>query len=74
MICEYNKVCPFFNGIMRVSDIKIKIGKKKFCYKDKTKCARYIVAEKVGEKLVPSNLLPDMKEKAIKMVKMYKKV
>jgi hypothetical protein len=58
---------------MQINEIIGKMHKKKYCYLNKGKCARYKIAKMVGEKLVPSNIYPNMNEKASKIVKMYSK-
>ena len=48
-------------------DINSGIGrmyKTKYCEGDKTLCARYTVATKLGPTFVPDNLYPNMNDKA----------
>lgn len=64
MNCEFLENCPFYNDKM---DIESAIGglyKKRYCEGDKTKCARYIVVTQKGSEYVPSNLFPNMIERA----------
>lgn len=74
MLCELSKTCPFFNDKMPIKEVVAKLHKKRYCYKDKTKCARYRVSTEIGEKYAPSNLYPNMKIKANELIKNYSKV
>ena len=45
--------------------------KKRYCEGDKRLCARYTVASKLGKEFVPSNLYPNMMDKAQEILKSH---
>ena len=62
--CECLAGCPFYNDKM---DSEQGIGamyKKKYCLGNNTSCARYMVFKKLGREKVPSNLYPNMVDRA----------
>ena len=66
--CEKLVKCPFYNDKMDMDKGIGKLYKQKYCEGDKTKCARWNVATKVGPTAVPNNLYPNMFEKAEKII------
>lgn len=62
--CKNLQGCPFFNDKMAGKPALASIMKKKYCLKESTACARYIVCEALGKERVPNNLFPNMYEKA----------
>lgn len=69
MECENLKGCPIYTGRMKIDDALANMYKKNYCEKDKYKCARYMVKTKVGKSFVASDLLPDMIDRAEKIIK-----
>ena len=47
--------------------------KKKYCEGDKTTCARYIIATKLGPEFVNNNIYPNMTDLANSMLAEHKK-
>jgi hypothetical protein len=68
MECKFIEKCPFFNGKMKTKQSLLKMYKKNYCLEDNSKCARYIIAIKLGKEYVPSNLYPNMYDKAMKLL------
>lgn len=62
--CEKLSACPFFNDKMDNMPAISDMLKKKYCLGDKTKCARYMVASALGKEKVPSDLYPNMIDRA----------
>jgi len=62
--CESLKGCIFFNDKMPIDKGVGLLFKKNYCQGDNSKCARYMVAKKLGKEKVPQNLYPNMVEKA----------
>lgn len=58
--CELLEGCLFFNDKMQMDKGLGSIYKRNYCQGDNTKCARYIVAKKLGRDKVPPNLFPNM--------------
>jgi hypothetical protein len=67
--CELLKGCLFFNDQMSVESGVGALYKKNYCQGDNSKCARYLVATKLGREKVPENLYPNMLERAREIVK-----
>lgn len=63
-MCENLSKCPFYQGKMSMDSGLGSMYKKKYCEGDRFICARYMVSSKLGKEYVPSNLYPNMKEKA----------
>jgi hypothetical protein len=68
MLCENIKGCLFYNDKMDIDSALGKMYKRKYCEGDKTICARYIVASRIGRENVPANLYPNMHERAKKIL------
>ena len=68
MKCEYLKTCPFYNDKMDIESGIGRMYKNRYCLGNKTKCARYIVREKLGPEFVPVNLYPNMHKKAEEII------
>lgn len=62
--CEFLKGCLFFNDKMSINEGLGAIYKVRYCQGDNTKCARYVVAKKLGREKVPTDLYPNMIERA----------
>lgn len=73
MECENFAGCPFFNDKMDIESGMGKIYKQKYCLGDKTLCARYMVSSQLGKAAVPSNLYPNMIEKAKEILEQAQK-
>ena len=65
--CEKLAKCPFYNDKMDINRGVGAMYKKKYCEGDKTICARYIVATKLGPEFV-GNLYPNMNDAAEKLL------
>lgn len=66
--CDMLKGCVFFNDKMPETKGVGALYKQRFCLDDSSKCARYIVAKTLGRDKVPSNLYPNMLEKAEQLI------
>lgn len=66
--CEKLAKCPFYQGQMSMENGLGSMYKKRYCEGDKLLCARYTVATKLGADFVPSNLYPNMMDKAKEII------
>jgi len=66
--CELLKACLFFNNKMPMEKGLGAIYKKRYCQEDNSKCARYMVAKKLGREKVPTNLYPNMYDRANEII------
>ncbi|MDX9800558.1 MAG: hypothetical protein RBT69_04390 [Spirochaetia bacterium] len=66
--CELLKGCLFFNDKMPADSGMGTIYKKKYCLGDNTKCARFMVAKSLGREKVPTNLYPNMYDRANELI------
>lgn len=62
--CECLAGCPFFNDKMPDTEGLGAMIKKKYCQGDNSNCARYMIFKKLGKAAVPSNLYPNMQDRA----------
>ena len=72
-LCEKLEKCPFYQGKMDMNSGLGSMYKKKYCEGDKTICARYIVATKLGAEYVTNKLYPNMNDAANKLLAEHKK-
>ena len=61
--------CPFFNDQMKDMEGMANIYKRKYCLGDSSECARHMVFETLGKEAVPSDLYPNMRERAGKIMR-----
>ena len=66
--CELLEGCLFFNDKMPMDSGTGLLYKKKYCQGDNSNCARMMVAKILGRERVPTNLYPNMFEKANEMI------
>lgn len=66
--CELLAGCLFFNDKMKPEEGVGALYKRNYCQKDNSKCARYLVAKKLGKDRVPDDLYPNMYERANKLI------
>ena len=71
--CEKLSKCPFYQGKMSMDSGLGSMYKKKYCESDKTACARYMVATKLGPTFVTDNLYPNMSDMAKNIIAKNKK-
>lgn len=69
MECECLSTCPFYNDEMDIDSGIGRMYKNRYCLKDKEKCARYMVLNKLGRGAVPADLYPNMHDRAEKIIK-----
>ncbi len=62
--CELLNGCLFFNDKMPPEKGVGAMYKQDYCLGDSSKCARYRVAKALGRQAVPTNLYPNMGERA----------
>ena len=72
MTCEKLQKCPFYQGKMNMDSGLGSMYKKKYCEGDKTLCARYIVATKLGAEYITNSLYPNMNDAANKLLEDHK--
>jgi hypothetical protein len=66
--CENLAGCAFYNDKMDIDSAIGRMYKRRYCKGDKTLCARYMVATQLGGAFVPTDLYPNMHERAVKIV------
>ena len=71
--CEKLSKCPFYQGKMSMESGLGSLYKKKYCEGDKTTCARYMVATKLGPEFVTDRLYPNMVDAAKSILEKNKK-
>jgi hypothetical protein len=64
--CERFKTCPFFNDQLAYMPQTAHAMKEKYCYGDKTQCARYLVV--IEGIAAPRNLFPNQIERAREII------
>jgi hypothetical protein len=57
--CETLDECPFYNNRLDNMPDVSEAMKRRYCLKNFTQCAIYIVRSSLGRKLVPADLHPD---------------
>ena len=62
--CECLAACPFFNDKMTDMPGAAEQLKQRYCKGDSSGCARHMVFARLGKSAVPSDLYPDMVERA----------
>lgn len=62
--CELLDTCPFFQEKMEGMPKAELSLRKRFCLKDNTHCARYIVAKGAGRDAIPCDLYPSERKRA----------
>jgi hypothetical protein len=62
--CPLLPGCLFFNDKMPDTSGLGGMYKKKYCQGDNTQCARYSIVKSVGREKVPTNLYPNMLDRA----------
>ena len=62
--CELLAGCIFFNDKMSNMPSMADIYKERYCKKDNSGCARYMVFQALGKEKVPPDLFPNQREKA----------
>lgn len=71
--CEKLAKCPFYQGKMDMETGLGSMYKKKYCEGDKTTCARYMIATKLGPEFVTNNIYPNMVDLAKNMIEKNQK-
>ena len=71
--CEKLAKCPFYQGKMSMDSGLGSMYKKKYCEGDKSLCARYMVATKLGPDFVTNSLYPNMTDMAKSILAKNKK-
>lgn len=61
--------CPFFNDKMKGQPKQIDLYKGFYCLDNFERCARFMVASKLGKISVPGDLYPNDKVRAQKILK-----
>ncbi|MEW6108804.1 MAG: hypothetical protein AB1632_06515 [Nitrospirota bacterium] len=56
--CELIEKCVFFNDEMANAPTTAEMTKSKYCRRDNSECARYIVFKAIGREKVPPDLFP----------------
>ncbi|MBO5353790.1 MAG: hypothetical protein J6A77_10890 [Lachnospiraceae bacterium] len=71
--CEKLAKCPFYQGKMSMETGLGSMYKQKYCEGDKTTCARYMIATKLGPEYVTNSIYPNMTDMALKMIEKNQK-
>ena len=66
--CECLEGCPFFQDKMPIDSAMGKIYKAKYCLGEFNECARHKVKAALGKDKVPTNLYPNMFDRAEKII------
>lgn len=66
--CELLAGCLFFNDEMPMESGLGTIYKQKYCQGSNEECARYMVFKELGREKVPTNLYPNMTDRARKII------
>ena len=66
--CECLSACPFFNDKMSDVPATAQMMKNKYCLGDKIQCARYMIFSAIGKEYVPSDMFPNMRDRAEKII------
>ncbi len=62
--CECLDGCPFFNDRMPDTEGIGAMYKQKYCLGDNSQCARYVIFKRLGRNAVPTDLYPNMHDRA----------
>jgi hypothetical protein len=62
--CELLAGCLFFNDKMATKPATAEMMKSSYCRGNNSACARFLVFNKLGRPMVPSDLYPDNVERA----------
>jgi hypothetical protein len=62
--CSLLPKCIFFNDKMATMPAAADMMKKKFCLKDSSTCARFMVCSALGRERVPLDLFPNNVDRA----------
>lgn len=66
--CELLAGCVFFNDKLDNMPGLAEIYKDRYCRKDNSQCARYVVAQALGREKVPLNLYPNQMPRAKEII------
>ena len=66
--CALLEKCIFFNDKMVSMPVTSEMMKKKYCLKDNTHCARYMICSTLGKEYVPTDLFPNRVDKATEIL------
>ena len=62
--CEVMNECTFYNGKMKLYSGIGKLYKTRYCLENNSSCAVYRIYKKLGKQSIPSDLYPNMTDKA----------
>ena len=62
--CTLLAKCIFFNDKMASMPAAAEVLKKKYCLKDSSTCARFMVCSALGREKVPADLFPNNTDRA----------
>jgi hypothetical protein len=62
--CTLLAKCIFFNDTMASMPTAADMMKKKYCLKDSSSCARFMVCTTLGREHVPADLFPNNSDRA----------
>jgi hypothetical protein len=66
--CDCLAGCPFFNDKMKDMEGTANLFKTRYCQGDYMKCARHQVKEAPGKPAVPTDLYPNMHDRAQELI------
>ena len=67
--CELLEGCLFFNNKRSLGKTIDDVYKDHYCRGDKSLCARFMIASRLGRDKVPAGLFPNMTDKAQDILK-----
>ena len=68
MNCEYLAGCLFYQEKMPMDKGLGSVYRKNYCETDHSKCARYLVVQAIGREHVPTDLYPNMYQRAEQII------
>ncbi len=62
--CELLETCPFFGDKMDEYPAGVAAMRRRYCQKDNSSCARYLIFKALGREKVPADLFPNDNNRA----------
>ena len=62
--CELLEACPFYKDKMDDYPAGVYAMRRRYCYKDNSRCARYLIFKTLGREKVPKDLFPNDNNRA----------
>lgn len=62
--CELLEKCPFYNDKIEDYPAGVAAMRRRYCQKDNSRCARYLIFKELGREKVPIDLFPNDNNRA----------